>query len=207
LCGKEEIIVIVLVAVHASLIWVVLRWTSNTENPISPRRNLPSRLTFGLRLELALTEPTSSLGGPVTAVTIAEIRDPDSGLVISSGTVLQFETGQYSSSGRIAIDWTKPVRLVLANDQTISLLGYLVAQDGSIDLPASPLGGERGGSGYKRLAQSFLSKSGQYAGRRNPTVGGFANSIYHEFSKPTYRQEEAPILVTPSGTRFSLAVQ
>lgn len=81
----------------------------NTENPTSLRRNLPSRLTFGLQLELALTEPASSLGGPVAAVTIAEIRDPDSDLVIPSGTILQFETGQSSTSGRVVIDWTKAI--------------------------------------------------------------------------------------------------
>lgn len=180
---------------------------SNTENQTSPKRTLPSRLTFGLQLELALTEPASSLGGPVGAVTIAEIRDPDSDLVIPSGTVLAFETGQHSTSGRVVIDWTKPARLLLADDQTISLRGYLVAEDGSPDLPAAALGDERGSAEYKRLAQSFLAMGGRYARRRNRIVGDLANSVYRELSEPTYRQEETPILVTPSGTRFSLTVQ
>jgi hypothetical protein len=179
---------------------------SNTENATSPKGTLPSRLTFGLQLELALTEPASSLGGPVTAATISEIRDPDSDLVIPSGTVLQFETAQYSPSGRVAIDWTKPARLLLADDQTISLRGYLVAEDGSPDLPAAALGGKRGSAEYKRLAQSFLAMGGQYARRRNTIVGDLANSVYRELSEPTYRQVEFPILVTPSGTRFSLTV-
>lgn len=179
----------------------------NTENPTSPRRKLPSRLTVGLQLELALTEPASSLGGPVAAVIIAQIRDPDSDLVIPLGTVLQFETGQSSTSGRVVIDWTKPARLLLADDQTISLRGYIVAEDGSINLPAAPLEGDRGGSVSKRLAQRLLAKGGQYASRRNTIVGDLVNSSYREISEHSYQREETPILVTPSGTRFSLTIQ
>jgi hypothetical protein len=167
---------------------------------------LPSRLTFGLQLELALTEPASSLGGPVAAVTTSEIRDPDSDLVIPSGTVLQFETAQYSSSGRIAIDWTKPALLLLADHQTISLQGYIIAEDGSMDLPAALSEGNRGSGVSKRLAKRLLAKAGRFARGQNTIVGDLANSFYREL-EPTYRKKETPILVTPTGTRFLLTLQ
>lgn len=118
---------------------------------------LPKRLTFGLRIDLSLSEPASTLGGPVAAVTTADVRDPDSGLRIPSGTIFLFETASNNISGRVAVDWTRPARLLFDDYGSISFRGYVIAEDGPLDLPALPLGRQHGGGEFKRLAQGFLA--------------------------------------------------
>ena len=168
---------------------------------------LPKRLTFGLRIDLSLSEPASTLGGPVAAVTIADVQDPESRLTIPSGTVVLFVTATNDSSGRVAIDWTKPPRLLLTDDKNILLHGYIVGEDGSLNLPATPFGNESRAGETKRIAQGLIRRGGQYASRRNTIVGDLVNSSYREISQHSYQREESPILVTPSGTRFSLTIQ